>query len=135
MKKEYSNGDITVVWQPGKCIHSAICAKGLPGVFKPKDKPWIQLEHASSDEIVNQVRACPSGAISIKEDNQTQSETMSTKIEVTKNGPVLVHGTCTVTHSDGSTHEKDGVTALCRCGHSSNKPYCDGSHTKEDFQG
>ena len=65
--KEYTNGDVTVVWKPEICIHSGICARGLPSVFKPREKPWIQMEGSTSEEIVNQVLKCPSKAISIKE--------------------------------------------------------------------
>lgn len=64
--KEYSNGDVTVVWQSAKCIHSGNCVKNLPKVFKPKEQPWVQVEHASSAEIVDAVAKCPSGALSIK---------------------------------------------------------------------
>ncbi len=67
MKKEYTNGDITILWQPDKCIHCAECAKGLPEVFKPRGKPWIQMGVVSSKEIQAQVEKCPSGALSIKE--------------------------------------------------------------------
>lgn len=66
MKKEYNNGEITVVWQPDKCIHSAVCVKGLPNVFRPREVPWIEINSATSQEIVNQVSKCPSGALSIK---------------------------------------------------------------------
>ncbi|MCH8494616.1 MAG: (4Fe-4S)-binding protein, partial [Balneolales bacterium] len=41
LKKEYTNGEITIVWQSGKCIHSGNCVKGSPEVFQPKDRPWI----------------------------------------------------------------------------------------------
>ena len=61
----YSNGEVTVVWKPGKCIHSGKCAAGLPAVFKPSVKPWIDVKGASSEEIVAQVAKCPSGALSI----------------------------------------------------------------------
>lgn len=67
-KKEYTNGDVTVIWEPTKCIHSGVCVKGLPKVFKPREKPWIQMGAVSSDEIRTQVKSCPSGAISLKED-------------------------------------------------------------------
>ena len=67
IKKEYSNGEITVVWQSGKCSHSANCVKHLSAVFKPKEQPWIQLEHASSQEIIDTVNKGPSGALSIKD--------------------------------------------------------------------
>lgn len=66
MSKEYQKEDAIIVWDTEKCTHSAICAKGLPQVFKPRERPWIQVENASKEEIVNQVFRCPSGALSIK---------------------------------------------------------------------
>ncbi len=63
--KQYPKEDVKVVWEPSKCIHSGNCARGLPNVFRPKDKPWIQVEHAYKDDIVDQVSKCPSGALSI----------------------------------------------------------------------
>ena len=61
--KEYSNGEVTIVWEAEKCILSAICAKGLPQVFQPREKPWIKIDAAKTEEIINQVKACPSGAL------------------------------------------------------------------------
>ena len=65
--KHYSNGELTVVWQPALCIHSGNCARNLPGVFRPREKPWIRTEQATSDEIRAAVAKCPSGALSIRE--------------------------------------------------------------------
>ncbi|HEY5688057.1 MAG TPA: (4Fe-4S)-binding protein [Yeosuana sp.] len=62
--KNYTNNEVTIVWEPEKCIHSAICVKGLPNVFKPKEKPWIKIDAASSEELIHQVKSCPSGALS-----------------------------------------------------------------------
>ena len=67
MKKEYTNGEVTIVWEADKCIHSAVCAKGMSEVFKPREKPWIQMGEVSSEDIVAQVKQCPSGALTIKE--------------------------------------------------------------------
>ncbi|HXH60051.1 MAG TPA: (4Fe-4S)-binding protein [Fimbriimonadaceae bacterium] len=66
----YTNGEVTVLWRPKKCIHCGNCACGLPQVFKPRERPWITPENATSQEIVDQVAKCPSGALSIvdKED-------------------------------------------------------------------
>lgn len=64
LKKEYSNNEITIVWQSGKCIHAGKCVKALPNVYKPKEQPWIKIENATSDELINQVALCPSGALS-----------------------------------------------------------------------
>lgn len=64
--KEYTKDDLTVVWTAEKCIHCANCAKGLPSVFKPREKPWVNMDGASKQEIINQVAQCPSGALTIK---------------------------------------------------------------------
>ena len=66
LTKEYSNGDITVVWQSGKCIHSGNCVRNLSSVFQPKEQPWVKIDNATSTEIVAAVSKCPSGALSIK---------------------------------------------------------------------
>lgn len=67
---EYSNGEITVGWQPEICIHSGNCVKNLPTVFKPKEKPWIKIENASSEEIMNAIDKCPSGAFSYRKNEK-----------------------------------------------------------------
>jgi uncharacterized Fe-S cluster protein YjdI len=64
IKKEYANGEITVVWQSNLCIHSGACVKSLSAVFKPQTSPWIQMENASTEEIIAAVSKCPSGALS-----------------------------------------------------------------------
>ena len=66
MVKTYSNDEITVVWQPHLCRHGATCFLGLPRVFDPRRRPWIQLEHADTATIVAQVSKCPTGALSLR---------------------------------------------------------------------
>jgi uncharacterized Fe-S cluster protein YjdI len=61
----YSNGETTVVWKPELCIHSGICFKGLADVFDPRRKPWIDMSKAETQQIIDQVKKCPSGALSI----------------------------------------------------------------------
>lgn len=63
----YRNGEITVVWKPEICIHSGICARGLSAVFDPRRKPWIDLSQAETQQIIEQVKKCPSGALSIED--------------------------------------------------------------------
>lgn len=60
----YSNGEVTIVWKPDSCIHSKLCWKGLNEVFNPAKRPWIEPTAATSDRIIEQVRKCPSGALS-----------------------------------------------------------------------
>jgi uncharacterized Fe-S cluster protein YjdI len=140
-KKEYTNGEITIVWEPGKCIHSTKCWKGHDGlldVFNPKERPWIKPNGASTERIMQQIDKCPSGALSYYKNTPT-SETLSVVneniVEVMKNGPLLVYGNLQVKDAEGNVMQKNKVTAFCRCGASSNKPYCDGTHTKIKFEG
>jgi uncharacterized Fe-S cluster protein YjdI len=75
--KRYSNGEITVVWQSHLCIHSAVCAAGLPKVFDPQRRPWVDPHAATTIEIRNQVIMCPSGALSL--DPPPQPEDLQSK--------------------------------------------------------
>ncbi|HRH60860.1 MAG TPA: (4Fe-4S)-binding protein, partial [Chitinophagaceae bacterium] len=142
MTKKYTNGEITIVWKPGVCIHSTVCwkqATGLPEVFNPAEHPWIKPEAATTERIIEQVNKCPSGALSFyfNEAGAAAPEQISaeTKIEVTPNGPLLVYGNIVVKDREGNEIRKSKVTAFCRCGKSGNKPFCDGSHIKENFSG
>lgn len=60
----YTNGEVTVIWKPKVCIHSTLCWKGLIEVFNPKERPWIKMDGATTERIIEQVRKCPSGALS-----------------------------------------------------------------------
>ena len=62
--KRYSRDGVTVIWKPALCRHSGICARGLPDVFNPRRRPWIELQHADVASITSQVDRCPSGALS-----------------------------------------------------------------------
>ena len=63
---KYTNGEMTVIWQPHLCQHSAKCFKGLPGVFDPRRRPWIEMSQSTTDRIIEQVKICPSGALSFE---------------------------------------------------------------------
>lgn len=139
--KKYSNGEITIVWKPSRCIHSTQCWKketGLPEVFDPRIKPWIKPEGVPTDKIIHHIKKCPSGALSFyynKEDGAVQQEISGeTRIEALANGPLLIYGNLQVRDARGQEMKKSNVTAFCRCGKSGNKPYCDGSHVKHNFE-
>lgn len=134
--KKYSNDELTIVWKPRMCIHAGACVKALPNVYNPKEKPWIKIENASTEELKAQIMKCPSGALSYYMNNADDkaSETLETKVEILENGPLLIYGTLKVVDKNGNTETKNKTTAFCRCGQSHNKPYCDGTHVKVDFR-
>src|SRR5690606_26650692 len=137
--KQYTNGEFTVVWKPEACIHSTICWRrttGLPEVFNPKERPWINMKAGTAQQIEAQVNKCPSGALSFFYDEPaapTGERELEPRVEILPSGPLLVYGNIVVNDNTGAETRKSKVTAFCRCGMSANKPYCDGSHIKNGF--
>ncbi|MCB0794687.1 MAG: (4Fe-4S)-binding protein [Flavobacteriales bacterium] len=132
----YANDAITVEWRPERCIHSQRCWRELGQVFRPKEKKWVDVDAAPPDVIRDQVNKCPSGALSIKTDDMEHGTASSgTQVDLMPNGPALVKGAITITYPDGRTETKEKGCALCRCGASANKPFCDGSHKSNGFEG
>jgi len=134
--KEYCNEEFTIIWKAKMCIHAAECVKRLPKVYRPREKPWLIIENATTEELKLQINACPSGALSYRLNTNVNNKVMdNTKVEVFENGPLIVHGTLEITHSNGEKEIKETRAAFCRCGVSLNKPYCDGAHRKAEFKG
>jgi uncharacterized Fe-S cluster protein YjdI len=139
--KHYSNGEITIVWKPSVCIHSTRCWKGEEGlldVFNPREKPWIKPQGADTERIINQIKKCPSGALSYTMNDAAEKQeevSAETIIETAPNGPLMVYGNITIKDKEGNATQRHKVTAFCRCGASANKPFCDGTHAKIGFVG
>ena len=136
--KHYKNEEITIVWQPHLCVHSTLCFRGLPNVFDPRKRPWVTPEHSDSETIMKQIDACPSRALTyFKESEKQENVEVANEIivEPTKNGPLMVYGNISIKDSGVNLTKNHKVTALCRCGASENKPFCDGSHVKINFEG
>lgn len=130
--KEYTNGEVTVLWKSDLCSHSGNCVRGLPEVFDLKKRPWINADGASSQQIIDQVSKCPSGALSIRKKENSEK---TVDITLAKNGPLLVSGKIRIFDQEGNLSKEVEKCALCRCGHSTNKPFCDGSHKSSGFEG
>ncbi len=124
--KEYTSEKITVIWKPGVCIHAAVCVNKLPDVYKPGKKPWIAIENASANELIEQIDACPSGALSYKiNDNTKRTKSKTKAMEKSK-----VAGTTPLVVD----LESGKAYAWCACGHSSKQPWCDGSHKATEIK-
>ncbi|MEM6347477.1 MAG: (4Fe-4S)-binding protein [Bacteroidota bacterium] len=136
--KTYTNGELSIVWKPGQCIHSEKCWRGLNTVFDPKARPWINAEGASSAEIKAQIDQCPSGALAYLVEGEKPEDGPAPeriRVDVIRNGPLMVHADCSIVDADGNETQKDTKVFFCRCGASENKPYCDGTHKKIGFEG
>jgi CDGSH-type Zn-finger protein/uncharacterized Fe-S cluster protein YjdI len=125
MKKEYSNTNLTVTWEPDKCIHSENCWRGLGKVFKPRSKPWIDVEGANNQTIMEQIDKCPSGALGYYKNNEGPKK--DTLIELNAKAIVAKKEPAKVELTKGKTY------AWCACGRSNSQPFCDGTHKKTDL--
>ncbi|MBE0647756.1 MAG: (4Fe-4S)-binding protein [Bacteroidales bacterium] len=141
--KRYTNGDITVYWRPGKCIHSANCIIGLPAVFNSQKRPWINMTDANTDEVIKTVDSCPSRALLYKNNKGAAAPDKakdpptagSTRVQILKNGPALISGDFIIRDADNQQIGiETEIAAICRCGASKKKPFCDGNHTRIGFK-
>ena len=142
--KEFTNGEITVFWKAELCIHSANCLMGMPRVFNTKRKPWISLAGADSKEIMKTVDTCPSRALTYlksttftirKPRKKKKAAPKVAKVQILKDGPALVTGNFIIRDSKKKKiRVESSVAALCRCGGSRRKPFCDGSHLSLGFK-
>lgn len=123
MEKEYTNGEITVAWNHRKCIHSKNCFKGLSQVFDPKNRPWVTIDAATSEEIRSTIDRCPSGALSYYENSGGRSK--SEKLNI-KRGSIVAY-----MHPAEVFLEENKAYLWCACGKSVDQPFCDKTHKKE----
>ncbi len=136
VQREYRNDRIVVSWEPKRCIHVANCIRGLPQVFRPNDRPWVHVDAAMADEIATVVMTCPTGALHFErlDGSPQEAEPDQTTIEARPNGPLFVRGKLRIVGTDGRLIREETRAALCRCGQSENKPFCDGSHRRVGFR-
>lgn len=136
VERIYQNAQIAVLWEPKLCIHAGYCFRGLPEVFQPESRPWVKVDAASADRIAEVVMTCPTGALHFErlDGGPQESASQEMTINARPNGPLYVRGHLRITGIGGRLIREDTRLALCRCGHSANKPFCDGSHRRVGFR-
>jgi uncharacterized Fe-S cluster protein YjdI len=134
--RTYANDSIEVQWEPRLCIHTRSCVRALPQVFDPEARPWVAVDAADADAVARTIETCPTGALHYRRLDGGGEETAdaSTVIEPRPNGPLFVRGRVRIVDDEGQVIREDTRVALCRCGGSENKPFCDGSHRRIGFQ-
>ena len=128
-------------WQPKKCIHATTCYRELIEVFNPRKRPWVNMDGASTEEIVRVVKLCPTQALTYKYNTEIvpekapeQPEVMA-EARIMEDGPLVLKGDFAIYDIDGKELRHLKITSLCRCGRSDNPPYCDGTHRKTGYTG
>jgi uncharacterized Fe-S cluster protein YjdI/CDGSH-type Zn-finger protein len=136
MDKAYKSNDITVYYNARLCIHAAECVRGLPQVFDTSKKPWIEPSNSSADLVAEIIQRCPSGALHYERLDGGASEPIPQEFTGTfsENGPLYLRGNLKLEDTEGKIIFEGTRVALCRCGASHNKPFCDRSHQKINFE-
>ncbi len=127
LSEAYIGKEITIHDDRGICSHAGFCTDGLPKVFRMRSTPWIDPDAETVDKIIKTIRKCPSGALSYSIDG-VKYDSFSDKptVTISEDGPYFVKGGISLEVEDQP--ESKEHYALCRCGHSKNKPYCNGQH-------
>ena len=134
---KYKNDDITVTWDSEVCVHSEVCRNNLETVFNPDKRPWVNVDAETRERIMEVIDKCPSGALQymVEDSGKPASEENQITITLADHGPLLVNGPVQLVDAAGDRIETKQKFALCRCGHSENKPFCYGTHKKVGFEG
>jgi CDGSH-type Zn-finger protein/uncharacterized Fe-S cluster protein YjdI len=135
-RKQYRSERVVVSFDPERCIHARYCVRGLPEVFDPSERPWIRPAYAHPTRVAEVVMRCPTGALQFerRDDGAAEPIPQENVITIGVDGPLYVRGDVLIKGSLGETLFEDTRVALCRCGESRNKPFCDNSHKQVSFR-
>jgi CDGSH-type Zn-finger protein/uncharacterized Fe-S cluster protein YjdI len=131
---DYEGESIRVRFEPRRCIHAAECIRGAPEVFDRHGRPWIKPDLGDADVIAEVVMRCPTGALHFDrlDGGASDSGPEGATARVVSKGPLYIRGDLWLKMADG-TELPENRLALCRCGASENKPFCDNSHLEAGF--
>ncbi|MCB1800175.1 MAG: CDGSH iron-sulfur domain-containing protein [Gammaproteobacteria bacterium] len=134
--KRFSGAHLNVSWDARLCIHVAECGNADDELFVAGRDPWCMPDKVADERVVEVCERCPSGALSVHDQSGASPERppAANRVQVVNDGPLYVHGDL---EPDGFAQDMPGTryrVALCRCGQSNNKPFCDNSHRKAGFE-
>lgn len=159
--RRYRNDDITVFWKPSACIHASYCYRELIEVFDPSRRPWVDMNGATTEKIIEVVNLCPTEALAWKYNDEeknksigrdqlnhinfrrpelmnqenTVAEETPASVKVMVDGPIVIKGEFNLMYEGNNKEVKGGIISICRCGASDHMPFCDGRHRKVGFNG
>jgi CDGSH-type Zn-finger protein/uncharacterized Fe-S cluster protein YjdI len=129
---EYHGEDIAVSYDHERCIHVRACVEGLPAVFDTDHRPWVRLDGSDADDVAAVIERCPTGALHYERRDGGPAEAVPDTNTVTAvaDGPLYLRGDVEIRTPDDDLVLHDTRVALCRCGHTANRPLCDNSHAR-----
>ena len=132
----YPGKNIDVRWDGRLCIHIGECGYSQGELFLGGRDPWCQPDLVEDDNVRKVIRRCPSGALSYddKSSGDNEKPAKNNTVQVAYNGPLFVRGDLAIENAPADMPGTRFRAALCRCGQSKNKPFCDNSHLKAGFE-
>jgi len=136
LPRDYRGQQVTVTYDIKRCLHAAECVRRAPAAFDKDRRPWIMPDADSVEAVVAAVLACPTGALRFerKDARQVEQVPAANIIWVVEDGPLYLRGNIEIVNGDGELLHRDTRLALCRCGQSANKPFCDNAHLSAGFR-
>ena len=133
---KYDGSRATVSWHGRLCIHIGECGRAKGDLFVTGRKPWCQPDASTDDEVQDVVLRCPTGALTVDYEDGSRQETADAEntVHVAYNGPLFVRGDLDIAGAPDNAPGLKFRAALCRCGKSQNKPFCDNSHEDAGFR-
>ncbi len=158
--RKYRNGDITVYWKPSACVHASYCYRELIEVFDPGRRPWVDMNGAPTDRIIEVVDFCPTEALTWKWNDEEkngdvgpehtnhvryrrpelinekpgESDENPVSVKIMVDGPIVIKGSFSLQYDGRNKEISDSIISLCRCGSSNHLPFCDGRHRQIGFE-
>lgn len=158
--RRYTNGEITVYWKPGACVHASYCYRELIEVFDPGRRPWVDMSGSTTERIIEVVNMCPTEALAWKWNDDEKNKNISLdqtnhivfrrpelmestnnegderplSVKVMTDGPIVLKGDFTFVYNGTRKQVKEGILSVCRCGASDHMPFCDGIHRKIGYE-
>ncbi|MEA2460592.1 MAG: hypothetical protein QOH90_769 [Actinomycetota bacterium] len=128
--RTYERDELTVVWDASRCTHVAECLVANPEVFDVRRRPWVDVNGSDAEQIAEAIRLCPTGALKYEAKNGFPPEEADdvTMVRAGRTGPLYIRGKVRLVDGHDRLIAEETRVALCRCGASANKPYCDNSH-------
>lgn len=152
--RKYKNDDITVYWKPSSCIHASTCVNELPLVFRSEERPWVRMDGASTNDIIEVVDKCPVDALMWSWNDEKKNKNVGVEhpnhlnnrrklptgnasagttdqvaaVKFSEAGPMMVTGSFFIERENGTRSKFNGTVSICTCGNTRLSPFCDGSH-------
>ncbi len=128
----YDGATVSVTYDASRCFHSGHCVRHLPDVFNTAARPWVQPDNGDAARVLEIVAGCPSGALHATHRDGATADTLApdaaVSLRLMQNGPIILRGDVVIVDGNDVPLLQDARVALCRCGQSKNKPFCDNSH-------